>query len=251
MIETFTIARRSLHGELIPLLRDMIMNGDLRPGEKIQERALCVRFGVSRTPLREALKVLASEGLVILNPNRGATIARISDKEIDDLFPIIGALEALAGEIACAVIKPAQLKRLRAMHDDMLDHYRNGRAVPYLKLNQAIHAMLFEIAGNAELTQLYNTLIVRTHAARFVAKKSPERWREAVEDHEQMMQALVARDGARLGRVLRTHLQHKAQTVHEAFADLDSSPGQADVEAHADKRPKSLASSQRRRNNAR
>ena len=103
MTETFPIARRSLHGELIPLLRDMVLNGDLRPGEKVHEQGLCVRFGVSRTPLREALKVLASEGLIILTPNRGAMIARISDKEIDELFPIIGALEALAAEAADAV----------------------------------------------------------------------------------------------------------------------------------------------------
>lgn len=245
MIETFTIARRSLHGELIPLLRDMILNGELRPGDKIHEQGLCVRFGVSRTPLREALKVLASEGLVILTPNRGAMIARISDKEIDELFPIIGALEALAGEAACAAITPAQMKRLQAMHDEMVKHYNNNRSVPYLKLNQKIHATLFEIAGNAELTQLYNTLIVRTHAARFVAKKSPERWREAVEDHELMMQALDARDGPRLGRILREHLRHKAEMVHESFAELDSSTTHSVGDADAD--PVSEASTRRQR----
>lgn len=229
MNETNTILRKSLHHELIPLLRDMILNGELRPGEKVNEQGLCTRFGVSRTPLREALKVLASEGLVILTPNRGAMIARISEREIDELFPIIGALEALAGEAACAMITPAQLQSLQEMHNEMVDHYENNRGVPYLKLNQKIHATLFEIAGNAELTQLYNTLIIRTHAARFVAKKSAERWREAVEDHELMMRALDKRDGPWLGQILREHLRHKAQTVHESLFDLDSSLGHAAV----------------------
>jgi len=251
MNETSKIIRKSLHHELIPLLRDMILIGELRPGEKVNEQGLCVRFGVSRTPLREALKVLASEGLVILTPNRGAMIARISDKEIDELFPIIGALEALAGETACAVITAAQLHSLQEMHDKMVEHYSHNRSVPYLKLNQKIHATLFEIAANAELTQLYNNLIVRTHSARFVAKKSPERWREAVEDHELMMQALARRDGSRLGQILREHLRHKAETVHEALVDLNSTPGHAVEDAPAKQTTQVSARRQRRRNDPR
>ncbi|MEP9367694.1 GntR family transcriptional regulator [Xanthobacter sp. VNH20] len=216
------IARRSLHGELVPLLRDMILGDELQPGDKIPELALCARFGVSRTPLREALKVLAAEGLLVLTPNRGAMVARISDEEIDAYFPIMGALEALAGEIACTRITEAQFAKLKAMHDAMVAHYQAGEVAPYLNLNKAIHAAFFEIAGNAPLTQLYNNLMVRIHAVRFVAKKSPARWREAVEDHDRMMEALAERDGPRLGRILRDHLRHKAGMVHESLAGLDA-----------------------------
>ncbi|MFG1422013.1 GntR family transcriptional regulator [Roseixanthobacter liquoris] len=216
------IARRSLHGELVPLLRDMILGDELQPGDKIPELALCARFGVSRTPLREALKVLAAEGLLVLTPNRGAMVARISDQEIDACFPIMGALEALAGELACTRITTAQFARLKAMHDAMVAHYEAGEVAPYLNLNKAIHAAFFEIAGNAPLTQLYNTLMIRIHAVRFVAKKSPARWREAVDDHERMMEALAERDGPRLGRILRDHLRHKAGMVHESLAGLDA-----------------------------
>ncbi|MFG1462803.1 GntR family transcriptional regulator [Xanthobacter sp. DSM 24535] len=229
MPEKAIITRRSLHGELVPLLRDMILGDELQPGDKIPEQALCARFGVSRTPLREALKVLAAEGLLVLTPNRGAMVARISDAEIDEYFPIMGALEALAGELACARITPVQFVHLRAMHDAMVAHYKAGDSAPYLNLNKAIHAAFFDIAGNGALTQLYNSLMVRIHAVRFVAKKSPARWREAVEDHERMMEALAERDGTRLGRILRDHLRHKAGMVHESLADLDAkgSPGPA------------------------
>lgn len=219
--ETAVIPRRSLHGELAGLLRDMMVSGELKPGEKISEQALCARFGVSRTPLREALKVLAAEGLLNLSPNRGASVARVTPQEIDDLFPIMGALEALAGEIACTRITPAQLEQLREMHEAMVEHYRQGESAPYLRLNRAIHEKFFEIAGNSALTQHYQTLMVRIHAVRFIARKSPERWQEAIKDHERMMEALAARDGARLGSILREHLRHKAAMVHEALAELD------------------------------
>lgn len=219
--ETAVIPRRSLHGELAGLLRDMMVSGELKPGEKISEQALCTRFGVSRTPLREALKVLAAEGLLNLSPNRGASVARVTPQEIDELFPIMGALEALAGEIACNRITPAQLEQLRGMHETMVEHYRQGEAAPYLRLNRAIHEKLFEIAGNSALTQHYQTLMVRIHAVRFIARKSPERWQEAIREHECMMEALIARDSVRLGSILRDHLRHKAAMVHEALAELD------------------------------
>ena len=217
LAETALITRRSLHGELVDLLHDMILEQELLPGDKINEQQLCTRFGVSRTPLREALKVLAAEGLVILAPNRGASVARITRQEVDELFPIMGALEALAGELACAHIDGAAVARIRGMHDRMMRHYETGEAAPYLKLNRAIHEAIFAAAGNGMLSQLYQTLMARTHAVRFTAKKSPARWREAVEDHVRIMEALEARDGPGLAAVMKVHLRHKAAMVHESL----------------------------------
>lgn len=220
MSQTDLIPRRSLHGELAVQLRDMMVRGELKPGDKLSEQLLCERFGVSRTPLREALKVLAAEGLLVLSPNRGATVARISPNEIDELFPIMGALEAVAGELSCERATDKDIARLEAMHKEMLVHYKNGDAAAYLRLNRKIHEFLFEIADNSALTQLYQTLMIRIHSVRFIAQKSSERWREAVEDHEEMMEALRARDAARLGAILKIHLRHKAEMVHEALDQL-------------------------------
>ena len=219
MSEAGVITRRSLHGELVDLLHDMLVSGELNPGDKINEQALCARFGVSRTPLREALKVLASSGLVVLLPNRGASVARITPEEIDQLFPIMGALEALAGELACARITDAEVERIRELHDEMVHHFDRQEAAPYLKLNRAIHDAIFAAAHNAELTQLYQTLLVRIHAVRYTAKKSQERWAEAVHDHVLMMEALDARNGPRLATILKEHLAHKAGMVHESLSE--------------------------------
>ncbi len=219
MATSSVIARRSLHDELVDLLHEMLLAGELRPGEKVNEQALCARFGVSRTPLREALKVLASGGLITLSPNRGASVVRITPEEIDELFPIMGALEGLAGELACARITDAQVAEIRRMHDAMVEHYELGESARYLKLNRAIHEAIFAAAGNAELTALYHTLMIRTHSVRFIAKKSPHRWKEAVDDHVEIMDALEKRDGPRLSALLNLHLRHKAGMVHESLMD--------------------------------
>lgn len=211
------IARSSLHGELVPLVRDMIIGGELQPGDKIPEQALCERFGVSRTPLREALKVLAAEGLITLSLNRGSAVARITAKEVDELFPIMGALEALAGETACARMTRKELARLQQLHDEMVEAYERGDWGPYIRLNRVIHEALVEIADNEALTSLYNNLMVRIHSVRYVAKKSAERWKEAVEDHERLMEALRARNGPLVAEILREHLRHKAGMVREAM----------------------------------
>src|ERR1700738_2048711 len=99
--KSMLISRISLHDETVSRLRAMILEGELLPGSRIAERELCDRFGISRTPLREALKVLAAEGLVELLPHRGARVSRLSDHELRDAFEIVSALEALAGELAC------------------------------------------------------------------------------------------------------------------------------------------------------
>jgi DNA-binding GntR family transcriptional regulator len=221
MNEHAPIVRRSLHGELVAHIRDMITEGAFRPGQKVPEAQLCAHFSVSRTPMREALKVLASEGLLQLLPNRGAVVATITKEEIEELFPIMGALEALAGELACARITDTALAEIRRLHNAMLEHYRRGEWLPYPKINRAIHEAIFAAAGNALLSALYQQLIFRSHAVRFLARKSPARWKEAVEDHAEILAALERRDGPALAKILTLHLRHKADTVEEALAQLD------------------------------
>jgi DNA-binding GntR family transcriptional regulator len=214
------IARKSLHGELVTVLRDMILDGELKPGDKVPEAALCARFGVSRTPLREATKVLAAEGLLQLLPNRGAMVAKITNAEIEELFPIMGALEGLAGELTCKKATDEEIAAIRTMHVEMVDCYHRNEYASYAKLNRAIHEAFFAAARSHVLSGYFNNLIIRTHAIRFVARKSLERWREAVEDHEKIMAALEARDGQLLGELLREHLRHKIGMVNEAMAAL-------------------------------
>lgn len=211
------IPRKSLHEEVAANLREMIVNGELVAGKKVPEAELCRRFGVSRTPMREAFKALAAEGLIRLVPNRGAIVAKISREEVAELFPIMGALEGLAGEAACARITDGQIAHIRRAHEQMVRHYERGEIAPYYRLNRAIHEAIFEAAGNAALEAMFQTLVARTASIRFTAQKSPNRWAEAVADHEAMLEALEGRDGQALGRILREHIRHKVEMVNEAL----------------------------------
>ena len=217
MNEQPRLLRRSLHDELVALVRDMIVEGELEPGARVPEQQLCARFGVSRTPLREALKVLASEGLLTLLPHRGARVAAISAEEIEELFPIMGAIEALAGELAATRISDREIERIRGLHARMTEHYARGERTAYARLNEEIRDAIFAAAGNASLAQIYRQLMVRIRRVRFVARMSPARWQEAIRDHEAIVAALEARDGARLAAVLRAHVANKAATVLEAL----------------------------------
>jgi len=207
------IARRALHDELVPRLRDLIFEGELTPGTRVPERALCERFGISRTPLREALKILASEGLIDLKHHRGAAVSRITSEEVDHMFEVMGALEALAGELACDRADDKAIGEIARLHAEMLAHHRRRELSEYFRCNQAIHEAIMKASGNPVLINLYRSLSVRIRRARYMANLSRGRWDQAVAEHEEILQALKARDGRRLGRLLRDHLTHKADVI--------------------------------------
>ena len=115
-------AERPRYGDVVSGIRDLIIKGELAPGSRVPERVLCEKFGVSRTPLREALKVLASEGLIDLLPNRGARIVDLTEDDIEEMFQVMGALESLAGELAARKITEEDLAELRALHYQMALH---------------------------------------------------------------------------------------------------------------------------------
>jgi DNA-binding GntR family transcriptional regulator len=221
------VARGALHDRLVARLRDLIIEGEFAPGSRVPERALCQRFHVSRTPLREALKVLAADGLIQLAPNRGARVAALTAADVEEMFPVMGALEALAGELAASRITEEGLAEVRALHYQMVLHQKRGELAPYFRLNQQIHEKILEAAGNPTLAALYQGLAGRIRRARYLANMSARRWAQAVEEHEAILAALEARDGPRLGALLKDHLKNKCETVKEGLLAEEDEAGQA------------------------
>lgn len=207
------LRRKSLHQELAEEIKTLIVGGTLAPGTKVPEQGLCERFGVSRTPLREALKVLASERLVSLEPNRGAWVAAITPDDVREIYPVMGALEGLAGELACERMSDADAVELRALHDKMVAAYRKRDRAAFFALNRRIHETILHAAHNKTLIAQYSGLAARVRQARYVARMTEAQWERAINEHEAMIQKIEARDGAGLSRVLREHLDHKAETV--------------------------------------
>jgi DNA-binding GntR family transcriptional regulator len=224
MADDAKIPRRPLHDELAGLIRTMIVDGELTPGQRIPEQKLCTRFGVSRTPLREALKVLSVERLVRLLPNRGSIVVRITHKEADDLIAVLGLFEAFAGEQACARIGDREIAEIRAMHDQMVEHFRRAEKLHYVQLNRAIHEAIIKAAGNETLSEVHHMLYARLSSVLSVAREPPPRWNDAVDDHNRMMSALEARDGAAFALIAHGHMQHMIEIVHEALDKLEPKP---------------------------
>ena len=209
--------RRLLHEEVVDQLRDMIVQGGLAPETKLNERVLAAQLGISRTPLREAIKYLASEGLVELLPNRGAVVAPLRRAKVREIFTVLGSLEALAGELVCRNATDADIAEIRALHYQMVAHHARGELAQYFRCNQQIHIRLVECAGNATLAQVYRGLNAHVRRARYMANLSRERWDKAVREHEEILDALSARDSARLQALLRDHLAKKLVLVMEAL----------------------------------
>lgn len=217
--------RRPLHEEVIEQLRDMIVQGGLAPETKLNERVLAAQLGISRTPLREAIKYLASEGLVELLPNRGAVVASLKAEKVKEIFTVLGALEALAGELACRNATDADIAEIRALHYQMVAHHARGELAQYFRYNQQIHIRLVECAANATLAQVYRGLNAHVRRARYMANLSHERWDSAVREHEEILDALSARDSTRLQALLRDHLANKLVLVMEALGSTTPAGG--------------------------
>lgn len=208
----------SLHEGLLDGLRALIDEGVLLPGARVPERELCERFTVSRTPLRECLKVLAAEGLVTLLPNRGARIATLGDDQLQHLFEVIAALEAEGGRLACQRITPGGAAEIQALHRRMHAHFLRGELREYFTLNQAIHEAILAAAGNPVLSTAHASLAQRITRARYLSNRiHPDRWQAAMDEHDAILQALLDRDGPRLGRLLAEHLHNKRDIITEAL----------------------------------
>jgi len=194
-------------------LRELITEGEIAAGTRLNERTLCDRLGISRTPLREAFRVLAAEGLIALNPNRGAQVVRLSNDDIRESFEVMSALEALSGELACRHITEPETSEIKALTFEMLACHAREDLPAYYRINREIHDRLNVAARNALLTQTYRTLNLRIQNLRFRSNFDREKWNRAAREHAQMVEALEARDGARLAAILRTHLYQKGEAV--------------------------------------
>jgi DNA-binding GntR family transcriptional regulator len=209
------IPRANLHEQVTQRLRQMLVEGRIAPGAKLNERELCEVLDVSRTPLREAIKMLAAEGLVELLPNRGAIAVQLTEEDVRNTFEVMAGLEAQSGELAAQRITDAELAEIRAMHFEMLAAYTRRDLSNYYRLNALIHNAINAAARNPVLSATYDRVNARLQALRFRSNQDEEKWKSAMREHEQMVEALANRDAAAMRKVLAAHLKNKLEVVLE------------------------------------
>ncbi|MDO5641748.1 MAG: GntR family transcriptional regulator [Paracoccus sp. (in: a-proteobacteria)] len=208
----------SLHDTLVADLRGLVVEGHLRSGQRVPEAALCQRFGISRTPLREALKVIAAEGFVHLRPNRGAVVAPLDADEIGQIFELKGALERLIGRAVPDRAGPADIAALDALHADLGRAVDRGDLAVYSQLNHDFHQHLADLLGNPLLSQTYDTLQKKIWRCRMLVNAGPERLHASYAEHEAIMIAIRARTPRDLAARLVTHNDRTCAAMRAAVA---------------------------------
>lgn len=195
------------------VIRDMIIQDQIKPGEPVRERVLSEKLGISRTPLREALKLLAAEGLVDLIANRGAVAANPTARETHDRLMVLGALEGLAGELAATAATESQIAELVALNLEMRAAQTRRDRLAYFKINQAIHLAIVEISANEALRENYRRINAQVHRSRFRNNLNSDDWDHSMDEHDEIIDALKERDAQRLSSILQAHLKPICQMV--------------------------------------
>lgn len=205
--------------QVAAILRDRIVKGDIKAMDRLVERQLSTELNVSRTPIREALKLLEADGLIEISLHRGAIVSDYRRDDAFALFDVVAVLESLAAKRICEKMTPVVLQELEDLHGTMLDHHSAGRRRDYFDLNTLIHDYIIRQAANPMLLETHERLMIRARRGRFLAIMNPERLSQAVSEHENLMQSFRNSDARLAGNVWEQHLRHTGETVAAALDD--------------------------------
>lgn len=219
------LTRQPLNAQVAERLRAMIVNGEMEVGKKIPFTEIAEKLGVSLTPLREAIKVLAEEQLVELTPNRGARVLPVSVEETVALFEVIAELESLGAKLAAERMTADEMADMESMHAEMREYYETGNLEAYFDVNSRIHEAIVANSHNPVLLHTHQKMNVRVARVRFIAVRQNQRWSQAMQEHEQVMQAFRDKDGAKAAAIWRKHLQESGRVTIEILQTKEQSSG--------------------------
>lgn len=209
------LVQNSLHQEVAASLREQIFSGVLLPGNFVDEVALCESLKISRTPLREALKVLTAEGLLRHEPRRGCFVSEVTEQDLDEIFPVIALLEGRCAYEAARNASDADLAALRALHDRLQSDAVAGRIQDYYATNLLIHEAIIMLADNRWLAQAIADLRKILKLARLQQLRAPGRLSQSLAEHLSVYAALMSRDSEGAEAAMRTHLTRQREALRD------------------------------------
>ena len=209
------VVANSLHDEVAARLRERIFSGEYAPGSFLDEVRIAEQMEISRTPLREALKVLTAEGLVRHEPRRGCFVAEVTQQDLDEIFPVIALLEGRCAYEAALHASDADLQALEALHTRLVKHAKARRINEYYEANFAIHEAIITLAGNRWLAQVIADLRKILKLARLQQLHAPGRLDQSLSEHLAVFAALKARDPEGAEAAMKTHLTRQREALRE------------------------------------
>lgn len=220
------VHRPSLTDVAVGQVRRMIVRGHVAPGERLNEPAICEALGISRTPVREALKLLASEGLVELRRNRNAIVSLIDPAELAHLFEVESGIESMAARLAASRMTTSDLKQLEILQIRMERHHGRRKLEDYFDVNQQIHKLIVASSKNPVLVKTHSWLLGRLERARFLALGAVGRWEQSVLEHREILAALKAGDAKTAGDLFAVHVERTGAIVAHTVANQRFNAGQ-------------------------
>ena len=202
-------------------LREAILKGELKPGERLMELQLAAKLGVSRTPIREAIRMLEQEGLAVTIPRKGAEVARMTEKDMEDVLEIREALDELAAKIACSRMTEDQLKQLETIKETFVESTRSHDVKRIAEADVSFHDVIYEATGNPKLVSMLNNLREQIYRYRVEYLKEEKNYPTLIGEHEAIVEALYARNQDEVVRAMHTHIENQASAVKEIIREQE------------------------------
>lgn len=212
------VNKKSLESQVAHNLREMIRHGVLLKGQKIREAELCDKMDVSRTPVREALRVLKSEGLIELVPHKGAYVSEPPIEKINDMFCVMTMLECKVSKLAITKMTPAAVKKIEALHFRLEKNFEKNNIEGYLQVNSEFHRFIQKLAGNEVLSEIIDSLRDKIMLYRAQQLHQKGRFKESIQEHRQILEAFQAKDVQRAENAMKTHLNKQRDALINLYA---------------------------------
>lgn len=202
-------------------LREAILKGDLRPGERLMELQLAAKLGVSRTPIREAIRMLEQEGLAVTIPRKGAEVARMTEKNMEDVLQIREALDDLAVQVACDKMTEEQLKNLTLAAKNFENAIQTGNLSKIVAYDVEFHDIIYESTDNPKLVTLLNNLREQIYRYRVEYLKEKENYPMLIKEHKTILEALREKNKERVADAMRNHIRNQAEAVKNIIREQE------------------------------
>lgn len=200
-------------------LREAILRGELKPGERLMELQLANKLGVSRTPIREAIRMLEQEGLAVTTPRKGAEVAKMTEKDMEDVLAIREALEQLAASLACDHATEEELTALRTERDRFEHLIRSGEIKRIAESDMRFHELLYEASGNPKLVSMLSNLREQMYRYRVEYLKDAKNYPNLIEEHKAIVDGLTRRDKDTIREAMARHMGNQAAGVKQIIRE--------------------------------
>ena len=202
-------------------LREAILKGELKPGERLMELQLAAKLGVSRTPIREAIRMLEQEGLAVTIPRKGAEVARMTEKDMEDVLQIRDALDELAASIACEQISEEELAELRHTMHEFEESTKTGDVKRIAESDVRFHDIIYHATRNVKLENMLNNLREQMYRYRVEYLKDEKNFPILIREHSQIVEGLTAKDKTMLTAAMHKHVMNQATAVKEMIREQE------------------------------